>query len=338
MYKFWKWITIGLVMSLFLGCSGDNADPPPIVPGAEKTCLAFESIYNIYSAGFVHFRIANVDDKAWDISTEKTWTKDDLCGYKNSRVYDALPGFPTKLGKPGDSLDNVNFFVHFQTGACLGDSKKETPVFDMTLKSDVGDFELTLSSSLKYNPPPTPTGHPFWDFLKDGFDMIKGLVETPEDPWGGFKDWASGLHGIASGGVNGGSTNNEMPDKYYGTYFITQLTGTMDSKPLNPLDGSFCGGDEYTITDGDSLVVEMVAGRTQHSPGEVGLAIYRWDRFFALRAAYNLEDWRQQKDQDGSHPYLDSPYNEVLERVFANYNNPDKHEICGNADGTKGYF
>ena len=336
MKKLWKWIAIALAMALFSGCSGDDGNPPQ-TRGKPANCADYESIYNIYSAGFVHFRIANVGDLAWDITTEKTWRDPgDLC--KANSVYDALPGFPTKLREAGSSLDNVNFFVHFETAQCLGDTKDEYPVFDMTLKSDESNVELTLSSSLKYKPPPPPSGHPFWDFLEDGIDMIKGLVELPEDPLGGFHDWASGLYGIASGGSGGEDSNNEVSDGYTGTFFITQLSGTMvnpegQTVPLNPLLGSFCGGDEYAISDGKSLVVEMVAGRSKHSPGEVGLAVYSYANFFGIRAAQVLDYWRQQGDD-----YMKEPYSHLLERVFANYNDPDDHEICENADGTQGYF
>ena len=305
--------------------------PERMVPRTSDSgsCKDYEAVHNAYQAGFVRFRIVNVDDQAWNISTKKTWTGSDCPSYQ--KMYDVLPGFPTQLGEAVSPIGYLSFVVHYVTAVC-----GEQPLFDITLQSDNPKTSLTLSSSVKYKPPPLPRTHPFWDFLKDAIDIFHGTVDLVEgNVFWGLYDYASGTYDIVSDAAGSGSTSNEMPDGD-GTHFITTLSGVTgaDDFTLNPLDGSFCGGDEYAITDGSSLVVETTATRSKSMPGEVALVIYRYDTFFAFRAAERLNDWR--KDDSGK--FLVPPYNGILSRVFANYSDTTDDHLCESKDGTQGYL
>ena len=293
----------------------------------DDECKDYESIHNAYQAGFTRYSLVNVDDQVWDISTKDTATILNCNGI--DKATDAIPGFPSSLGTAGASLGYHSFIVHSQEGACGAPQG----LFDMTLTSNDKKTTLTLSNSIVYKAPPPPPGHSLWDFLKDGFELIKSTVELAEgDVFQGLSGYAKATYGLVNNAE--GSTDNEMPaDKDDGTHYLSALSGVVNGEAMNPLNGSFCGGDEYAISDGLSLVAEMTAARSEAMLGEVSLVLYRYDRFFALRAAQKLDYWRQKGGE-----YVQSPYSDLLGRVFANYKDSDDTEFCESKDGSQGYL
>ncbi len=308
---------------------------PVLTTISDADCEDYESIHNAFNAGFVRFKMANVGDQGWNITSKKTW-EDNSCANLD-RQYDALPGFPERLEKAGaDSGDYRSSFVHFVPGYCGFDNQssppQSTPLFDITLTSDDGNTILTLGSNLFYKPPPPPTETPFWDFLLDGMDIIASVADMADGNvfWAVY-DFSAGTYDLISDAS--GSADNTMPEGD-GTHFITTLTGTINNEELNPWDGSFCGGDEYTVGDGESLIVEMSAARSKSIPGEVNLVIYPFDSFYALRIANRLNGFRKGVSSE----YLQTPYDNLLKRVFQNYNQVSDDGLCENEDGSQGYL
>jgi hypothetical protein len=283
-----------------------------------------EGIQNAFQGGFARFQIVNVDSPAWTISLEN-----------GEQPYTCLPGFPLSSGlkQSGDPdmLDHLSFIFHFPPGWW-----KQGSLFDLVLTSQDGNgTKLTLSTSNQYVQPPPAPGHPFFEYLKGSVKILKSLaLAATGREFMALYNFSVGVADISIGAVDSSGTNNELPPGT-GTFLVTTLKGeTSTGVEFAPIDGSFCGGDEYAISDGYSLAVDMTASRSGRVPGEVDVTLYRLDRFYALKAAKRLDDWRH----DTTMSYISPPYDQIMKRTFANYGDLDDSDLCRSDDGTQGYL
>jgi hypothetical protein len=321
-----------------------RAEPGGI--GDDPSCIDYESIFHAYQSGFVFFRLFNVGDLAWDITVDKKWDweKNECVGISNYDVkegYTALPGFPATLEQAGSSSGYYrSFMLQFVTalyckGSCNKDAKPGPflPLFDMTLESTDKQYSLQLANEIVMNPPPLNPGNSFWQYLVDGANMIFGEFGFIKDPIKGLWDYVNGVYGL----IDGGGTDNQLTWTE-GTFLKTTLTGTKTegsgTHALESISINACGGDEYTISDGTSLVAEITAGRSKSAPGDVGLGIYQYNTFWALQAAVRLNQFR---NSPNSQQYEVSPYSDILEVVFDNYMDTKNDKLCENTGGTEGY-
>jgi len=300
----------------------------PIPANDVSGCEVDGGVVNAYQGGFARFRLVNVDSPFWYINLDT----------QLADKFTALPSFPGGLDYSGNSHygDYQSFIFHFPTASHIIGN----PFFNLVMTGDGGT--VTLSVSSKYKDPPKQTGHPAWDYLKGSVKIIKGLAMAVSGrEFMALFNLSVGTADIIAGDVDQSAINNALPDGT-GTFLLTSITGkTKDGHSFAPFDGSFCGGDEYTISDANSLVVDMSAARTDSMPGEVDVTFYRFDRFYALKSAKRFDDWRitDIPSTPGSvSPYLSPPYDTILKKTFANYMDTDDSDLCQNKDGTDGYM
>lgn len=300
-------------------------------PGDSIDCAVGPGVYNNWEGGFTKFSLINTDTGPWDIS------------YKNLQPegwrVTLIPGGPSQLpAVKGTGYTLQSFMAYVPSMASeVGRMDGTTwPHFEMDLTNSALNATVTISNYGIYNAPPSSDGGGFkwFDLLRGTIDILKGTLDLADgDIFGGLYDFSSGAYDLVSGTAGDSSTSNKMPFGD-GTFYVSNLSGKIGDKVLNSLTGSFCGGDSYTLSDGNSLVVEMSATRGKEVPGQVDVKFYRYNTFFALQTMNALNNWRQPSN-DSNGMYLTGPYADLMKLVFANYTDPTDTTpyTCTNGSG-----
>ena len=313
-------------ISYYIDKTGKNigiAQKKPVAKAGDGACALGSAVWNSWQGGSVQFALTNTDTGTWNIK------------YSDYSVspnrLQLVPGGPDLITDYTKSHNVMNFLAIVPTAAGSG----RVPHFDMIMTSADGKANVGIANYAIYNAPPVDDGNHWFAAVRGFVDILKGTAAfAGGDIFGGLYDTTSGAYDMANAMNGDSSTGNKMPTGT-GTFYVSSLLGYYNGVPMNPLNGSFCGGDSYTISDGSNLVVEMTAARAKAMPGLVSLNLYKYNTFFALQAAKKFNDWR---DPSNGTQYMSGPYAEFMSRVFANYSDPTDSDLCQSTDAGNGFM
>jgi len=197
-------------------------------------------------------------------------------------------------------------------------------LFDLNLTSGV--YNVKVSNSDIYNQPPkSDTSTPWKEFVKGFADIFKGIVKFEEEPIRASADIIMGTDDLINGAVDMMPSDNQNTQ----TYNILQstFTGTKNNtQQLQPTTGAYCGGDVFTLSDGDTTVFELATAKSSSSPPEVQLYIMPWNIYWARNAAVRMNVFRT--GSDGQTIQTGVPSTCFYSIVFANPSDTDDPSFC----------
>ncbi len=290
---------------------------------------AVESVNGYNSSSVIFFRIVN--------QTNLRWTVDLVDTLANSMKYPldysglaAVPGYPVAVEPASGPGGGIHTFLHRWIANTTLPSGSY-PQFDMNLTS--GDWKATLSSWNNYTAPPPPTSHPWWEWVKDDAEAMHGLFEvitgTTE---GNLWEAAKGAYGIfktgqdiASGVVDNAPSSND--NQKTDNVFVTSLAVTSGGSRLQPLNGGYCGGDSYTVSDGSQFVFALTTAKSALMPPTFQLTITPYAAFFAQQAFGKLDSFRQGSTSGGAYVTSDY-YSCVYPLAFQDWSDSSNEKPC----------
>ena len=274
----------------------------------DGSCTVGNGVWNNYQGGMVSYRLLNVDTGQWNIGYQT--------GGEPVLLYPGGPSTLPAYGSTGFS-PTQSFIAALPTAA-----DNTNTYFNINLSSTDGKYQVSIANTSQYKAPPTAKTN-WFDVIKGLSDIFMAAFELSEgNVFGGLYELTSAAEDLTSGNDGSSSTSNQISTGT-GTFYLSQLSATANGNALNPLTGNFCGGDSYTVSDGNSLVVEMTAARSNSTPGEVDVKFFKYNTYFALQATKRLNDFRTVSNG----MYLASPYGDFLKTVFANYQDTNDNTL-----------
>jgi len=265
--------------------------------GDDATCSTVsQGVSTNYMNGVAFFQIVNQTDLTWSVAGKDYGQ----AGPDSYSFMLANPGIPkivdAKTGPNAGRLAFVYWYPSF-TGYPSG----TYDLFDLTLTATDGSasppvpWTVVLANSDNYTSPPPPTGHPWWAYLAMAEEMLEGMFSAATGDWEiGFVDILNSSYDIASGTTDGDGSDND--NSKTDNVLQTILTGSAGTGSLQPLNGGFCGGDSYTISDGKTYVFALTTIKSDSMPPTIQLTISPFSAYFAQNAIGKLDMFRRGKE------------------------------------------
>jgi len=272
-----------------------------------------------YLGGIDFFRIVNQTTMRWTVTGANTST---LKGFPGMSVY---PGLPASVEPVANAKNGIYTFLHHYVEMDKNGYKTGTyPLFQMAMVNET--YTVVLEMADGYKAPPSTT-HPWWDWLKYAISTAKAIYGMMSgDEASGALELLEADYDLVSGGDD--NQANDNADGTTADNLLTTLTVTKAGVgQLAPLDGGYCGGDSYTVSDGESYVFALKTAKTKTMPPTVQLTITPYSEFFALNAQAKLDMYR--KGQVPGVPVPAAPLAGcIYAMAFENYSDLSNNNPC----------
>ena len=261
-----------------------EAVPPAVGDSGGCSSGVSQGVSTYYVSGLTFFQVVNQTTMKW------TTTGTDTSGGGSGMTVN--PGLPALVDSGlGPKSGQYTFLHHYNSFA--GNPKGTYPLFDLTMAS--GGYTITLSNSVNYTQPPPPATHPWWEYLADAVDAMDGLFSAVTGEWAevalGIYDMVNSAYDIAAGTVDDQPNNNN--NVATDNVLVTTLTVKNAAGQLAPLDGGYCGGDSFTVSDGSQYVFSLTTVKSKYMPPTIQLSVTPWSTYFAQNAQGKLDMYRR---------------------------------------------
>ena len=275
-----------------------------------------EAVTTNFVAGFTQFQIVNQTNLAWSVEATDTWNK----AYGSGSGMKVVPGLPVTVDDALGPENGVYSFLHHYSSIISRYPEGLYPLFSLKLTSGDGTYVVTLTNSDNLTDPPPPTGHPWWDALRDSFEILGGMFGAITGEWfetaTSIYDITKVSYDVISGAVDGSQRNND--NARTNNTLVTQMSATAAGSAFSPLTGGFCGGDSYTISDNLTLVITLATVKSTLMPPTVQLTITPYSYYFAQNSLAKLDMYRKGLEPGGA-VYKGYPYDCVFSMAFENW-------------------
>jgi len=258
---------------------------PPTAGDSGGCSGASQAVSTSYVGGLNLFRIVNQTTMRWTVAGANLSS---IEGHPGMSVYPGLPVFVEPVANATNGI--YTFLHHYVTMDTFGYPTKTYPLFQMELINE--SYNIMLEVANDYKAPPSTT-HPWWDWLKYAIGTAKAIYGMMSgDEASGVLELLEADYDQMSGADDNQANNNA--NAATDDNLLTTLTVTKSGVgQLAPLDGGFCGGDSYTVSDGESYVFALKTAKTSTMPPTVELTITPYSEFFALNAQAKLDLYRK---------------------------------------------
>ena len=245
-----------------------------------------------YVSGLTFFQIVNMSSMKWTTNGTDTWAQANPGPGQGSGMT-VNPGLPALVDSGSGAKSGQYTFLH-QYNSFAGSKTGTYPLFDLTMTS--GTYTIKLSNAVNYTQPPPPPSHPWWDYLSYALDAMEGLFSAFTGNWAetaiGIAKMVDSAYDIASGTADNQGNNNDniATDNVLATTLTVTKAG---SGQLAPLDGGYCGGDSYTVSDGANYVFSLTTVKSKYMPPTIQLTVTPWSTYFAQNAQGKLDMYRR---------------------------------------------
>ena len=265
---------------------------PPVVGDSGGCSSGISSgVSTNYINGTTFFQIVNQTTMKWTVTGTDTWAEQNP-GPGEGTGMTVHPGLPALVDSGTGPKTGQYTFMH-QYNSFAGNPTGTYPLFDLTMTS--GPYTIKLSNAVNYTQPPPPPSHPWWDYLGYAFDAMEGLFSVVTGDWAeaalGIAKMVDASYDIAKGTVDGeGNSNDNIATD---NVLATSLTVSGATGAFAPLDGGYCGGDSYTVSDDLQWVVALTTVKSQYMPPTVQLTISPYSAYFAQNTLGKIDMYRK---------------------------------------------